>query len=79
MCLELVDCLVIRGGSFSVMLASSGLVLFRRNQVAVLVALSYYICREIIEGYMRLERRRGTSFLVWCYIVPSRFLVVVFY
>ena len=40
--LELVDCLVIRSGSFSVMLASSGLVLFRRNEVAVLVASSFF-------------------------------------
>ena len=39
----LVDCLVIRSGSFSVMLASSGLVLFRRNQVAVLVASSFFL------------------------------------
>ena len=31
------------------MLASSFLVLFRRNQVAVLVASSYFICREIVE------------------------------
>ena len=69
MCLELVDCLVIRSGSFSVMLASSVLVLFRRNQVAVLVASSYFHCREIMEGYMRLERRMGTSFLVWYYMV----------
>ena len=42
MCLELVDCLVIQSGPFSVMLASSGLVLFRRNQVAVLVASSHF-------------------------------------
>ena len=30
-------------GSFSVMLASSGIMLFRRNQVTVLVASSYFI------------------------------------
>ena len=41
MCLELVDYLVIRSGLFSVMLAPSGLVLFLRNQVAVLVVSSY--------------------------------------
>ena len=38
----LVDYLVIRSGSFSVMLASSGLVLFRRNEVAVLVASFFF-------------------------------------
>ena len=43
---ELVDCLVIRSGSFSVMLASSGLVLFRRNEVAMLVASSFFYMME---------------------------------
>ena len=73
MCLELIDCLVIRSGSFFVMLASSGLELFRRNQVAVLVASSYFICREIMEKRYVLELGRETR------VLYGMCLVVVFY
>ena len=37
------------------MLASSSLVCCRRNQVVVLVASSYFICREIMEKKYALE------------------------
>ena len=71
-CLELVDYLVIRSGSFYVMLASSGLVLCHRNQVAVLVASSYFIYREIMEKKYALALGRETR------VSYDMFLVVVF-
>ena len=51
----------------------SGLVLFRRNQVAVLVASSYFICREIVEKKYALELGREIR------VLYGICLVVVFY